>query len=446
MPEDTYMNESLVLLKDLVSDLRKDNSTSYKRSVLQKVTDPSVKDLVRLTYDTHTVFNLTIDAVGTDSTEEACLWDDPLPNWPPNKDPLDVFQMLSSREVTGDKAIETFKSARNALPENLREVFNLILERDLKAKVGFGLLSEAFPGLFDEFSVQLADKFSAKKLHTEYLYYSRKMDGVRMILTYVDGVATAFSRQGKKFLSVDKVIEDFIKSMPKSFSDESFILDGELCLVNANGDEDFQGIISVFRKKDYTIPNPRYTVFDILPYSQFLAGKGDKVYSERLKTLDRFFADSTFQHIKQIETKVCKKTDIPLLEKELDIAVGKGWEGLIVRNNTVYEGKRNDSLLKMKKFSDAEFTVLSTNNDMVDNGTGGKVLSLASVTIQLDDKGNTVGVGSGFTFEERMEFFHHPEKIIGKTITVKFFERTKDQNGKPSLRFPVYKGIREGGE
>jgi DNA ligase-1 len=53
-----------------------------------------------------------------------------------------------------------------------------------------------------------------------------------------------------------------------------------------------------------------------------------------------------------------------------------------------------------------------------------------------------VDVGSGFSMEERMLFKADPSLIIGKTITLKYFQESQDENGKLSLRFPTYKGIR----
>ena len=65
--------------------------------------------------------------------------------------------------------------------------------------------------------------------------------------------------------------------------------------------------------------------------------------------------------------------------------------------------------------------------------------TMSAAIIKVD--GNKVGVGSGWTIEQREQYFNHPEEIVGKKITVQFFEKTKDQNGKSSLRFPVVKWI-----
>ena len=61
-------------------------------------------------------------------------------------------------------------------------------------------------------------------------------------------------------------------------------------------------------------------------------------------------------------------------------------------------------------------------------------------------RGCPVGVGSGFSLEERQHYYKHPEDIIGKEITVKYFEETKNQDGGYSLRFPTVKCIYKEGK
>jgi DNA ligase-1 len=77
------------------------------------------------------------------------------------------------------------------------------------------------------------------------------------------------------------------------------------------------------------------------------------------------------------------------------------------------------------------------------NGKEERVEMLSNVYI--DVKGNKeVGLGSGFSQEERIRFFKNPSLIIGHKIKVKYFEETIDtKTGKPSLRFPIYLGIRD---
>ena len=59
----------------------------------------------------------------------------------------------------------------------------------------------------------------------------------------------------------------------------------------------------------------------------------------------------------------------------------------------------------------------------------------------VEHKGNEVGVGSGFSIEERIEFHNDPSKIIGKVLTIQYFEESKNKQGEYSLRFPTIKVI-----
>ena len=50
-------------------------------------------------------------------------------------------------------------------------------------------------------------------------------------------------------------------------------------------------------------------------------------------------------------------------------------------------------------------------------------------------------MGSGFSLEERREFAQDPEGLIGQFVSVQYFRKSHDKHGKPSLRFPTYKGL-----
>ncbi len=80
-----------------------------------------------------------------------------------------------------------------------------------------------------------------------------------------------------------------------------------------------------------------------------------------------------------------------------------------------------------------------SDNDTLDIGF------TATGALNIDALATFVGVGSGFDQEQRRLYFKNPELIIGKTITVQYFEETLNQDGCHSLRFPVIKYIYENG-
>ena len=48
-----------------------------------------------------------------------------------------------------------------------------------------------------------------------------------------------------------------------------FVLDGEICLIDEFGNDDFQGIMKEIKRKDHTIQNPKYIVFYKLFIKEF---------------------------------------------------------------------------------------------------------------------------------------------------------------------------------
>ena len=102
--------------------------------------------------------------------------------------------------------------------------------------------------------------------------------------------------------------------------------------------------------------------------------------------------------------------------------------------------------MKCKQFYDAEYKVIDldfdTNRVIVD---GKEIEEMMLRNVVIEHKGNKVGVGSGFSHEDRRHYYENPSKLLNKTITVQYFEETTNQSGKHSLRFPTVKMIYENG-
>jgi DNA ligase-1 len=211
--------------------------------------------------------------------------------------------------------------------------------------------------------------------------------------------------------------------------------------------EDFQSVMKEIKKKDHTIEDPVFKIFDMLHIKEF-NGEADSSWLEhRLQTLRTFlyqFTSNYSHHLMYEEQAVISGDDH--FETWVKLAADNNWEGVMLRKNVKYEGKRTKNLLKVKKFYDEEYKVVgATNGDIriVVEGKEKTINALSQVTIKHKD--NIVGVGSGFSLDQRKEFGKDHSKIIGKTITVQYFEETKNQEGGTSLRFPTVKHVYENG-
>jgi ATP-dependent DNA ligase len=114
----------------------------------------------------------------------------------------------------------------------------------------------------------------------------------------------------------------------------------------------------------------------------------------------------------------------------------------MIRDETsCYNGKRSYDIQKIKSFFDSEYTVIGVE-------TGNKKMLVDKVMVDqqcvksliIEHKGSKTNVGSGLSDEQRLLLFAHPEFIIGKVITIQYFEESVDsKTNNYSLRFPTLK-------
>ena len=349
---------------------------------------------------------------------------------------FDLLDALKSRQITGHDAISAVNSFIEHYSE-YEELIHCIIDKDLKTRAGDKIINKAIPDHIPEFSVALADKYEPKLVDwKDEWYVSRKIDGARCIgIVDSNGDTTFYSRTGKEFDTL-AVVRGGIKAL--NITDVVF--DGELCLVDDDGNEDFQGVMKQLKKKDHTIPNPSFKIFDMLTHDEFYSKRGEqnRPYSIRYNNLREVMRDNTCACLSVLGQELIKDDDhfAEWTKRGNDY----GWEGVMLRADEPYKGKRSKDLLKVKKFFDNEYKVIDTEMGdfrYVKDSAEWEETMLSCVMIQ--HKNNIVRVGSGFTIEQRQEFYQNPDKILGKVITVQYFEETKNQDGGISLRFPTFK-------
>ena len=63
--------------------------------------------------------------------------------------------------------------------------------------------------------------------------------------------------------------------------------------------------------------------------------------------------------------------------------------------------------------------------------------------IICDYKGYELGVGSGFLDRDREFYWNNPNEIVGHIVEIQYFEESKNEKGELSLRFPIFKWVRD---
>ena len=432
------MNEDLKRIQEFVDRLKSTNSTNDKIDIIKEYNgDDIIEQVLKYTYSPFKQYHVTSKTCKKNShiIDEECGF-------------IDLFELLddlSNRTYTGHDAIAMVNGYAHQY-EDYRDLIYCILDKNLKTRTGADLINKAIPKCVPTFKVALANSYDKQKgkvnFDTQKWFASHKLDGVRcLVIVDENGTCNFFSRQGKTFETLD-VLKKEIESLNLC----NMVFDGEVCVVDDNGVEDFQGIMKEIKRKDHTIQNPKYKVFDYLMLDEFDNQKSERKLSDRLTCFNMIY-DFSKKELKCIDVLAQWAVKSEEHFQELaELATKNNWEGLILRKDCEYKGKRSNDLLKVKKFFDEEYVVKSietSTHRIIVGGLEVEEEMLSNVVIQ--HKGCNVGVGSGFDQSERRKYFNNPELIIGKTITVQYFEETLNQDGCHSLRFPVVKHVYENG-
>lgn len=366
------------------------------------------------------------------------------------KDFHDLLDKLANRELTGNAAIDAVSNMIGEFEYSDWSILTAILNKKLTiglSKVTFekiaGISTQA-----QKFEVTLACHLEGVKGVNPVdgtWWASRKCDGVRIIakISKFDEITIDFiSRQGKPITTLDNVkpaLKWYVRDLPNGI----YYADGEGCIVDKNGDEDFQSILREIRRKDWIITNPCYQMFDFVTEDEFFGKIKSANFDVRYAKMLEMIKGNTFDTIRVLNQEILKsQSDFDRWEGY--VAAGN-WEGFMLRKNEEFKTGRIKTLLKVKKFLDAEYVVkdVEISTMMTAEPGMGNVEFTGVKSLIIEHKGNKVYVGSGLEKEQRKAWYANPELIIGKTITVKYFEETKNNDGTYSLRFPVLKVVYE---
>lgn len=453
------------LINETIGKLAATNSLTEKKVILQTVKgNTDFQKVCYYTYNTMITYGITLKAIqkfNHESEFEGTMFD--------------LLDALASRKLTGHAALDFAKYFINNHEDG--ELFAKVLDHDLGIRLSETVLNkEIFKSKDDEwyiptFDVALAETYSKAKNSNVANFTDKKwvcttkLDGLRCVTIVQAGNARTYARSGNEFLTLSKVCRE-IENFCKENELDDVVFDGEICIVDENGKEDFQSIVSEAKKKDHTVEHPMYIMFDMVTLKEFEKQAGDVEYVERFSTLESLITNSTkSDYFKMVKSWGIAKSHDEVAELLAKVE-SEGAEGLMIRTGK-YEGKRTWNLQKIKSFFDAEYIVDSIELDYIEyikyvaeDGTEylpgdqiPKSITVKSIPtkqemlarVNINHKGNNVGVGSGFSIRQRIAFHNDPSMIVGKEILVKYFEETTNAKGTVSLRFPTVAHIYENG-
>ena len=370
--------------------------------------------------------------------------------------PKQVFDYLekydTGRDVDIKNVQEYIESAvdktDNGIDRDEQRFLNSLFTKTLKIGVTASTVNKALGYKFiPEFKVQLSHSFDKYKnsIPNEFTI-TEKLDGHRTLCVVDDmGFVDFFTRKGNDVLRLTQ-IEDSVKNwvgktniLGRTTFNSGVVLDGEIIVQKGETDDLFNETSKIIRKNGEKT-GLVFHVFDIIPREVFLTNDMSKPlpYSERRKTLNSLFAIADDQEWLKLVPALYSGSDTEQIEKIAHDLIEEGKEGAMVNDNSAnYQFGRTKSLLKVKEFHSADLVVTGyfEGQGKYEGTLGGLI---------VDYNGNEVKVGSGFTDEQRDEYWAKRDEMINRIVQIDFFsESTNQNNDEISLRFPTIKGIRE---
>jgi len=359
---------------------------------------------------------------------------------------LQLAESLRRRELTGHAARDAVQLAMGvATKEQWNDWYRRILIKDMRA--GFGeksVNSVAKKSKKPQYAVPVFEcmlahdganhesKITGKKL------VEPKLDGVRVltVVDYESRTVTMYTRNGKElanFPHITKFLEDNLDNIARSY-----VFDGEVV------SETFQALMTqVHRKDNVNAQDARLMLFDCLPLSEFKQGisvMGQRRRSNFLKAnFGQLFAGSGC-----LDIVPQKEFDLDVFTDEIEFKdynksmVEAGYEGIMIKDpEGKWEGKRSVAWLKQKPYIEVSLAVIA-----VEEGTGRNQDKLGALVCEGEDDGKkiVVNVGSGFTDEQRAEFWQARDTLIGQVLEIRADAATRSQDSEDvySLRFPRF--------
>ena len=349
-----------------------------------------------------------------------------------------VKSYLEEHNTGTDKDIAFIQNFITNQPEDMQDFYKGLITKSIKlgcdAKIVNSVLGKGF---IPSFEIQLAEKYFEKpnKVVGNFTL-TEKLDGFRLATIIHNDKIEFYSRQGQLVEGLVEVEED-MRMFCKANKLHNGFFDGELVAVNCeelSSDENYKVVTKTARTKGIK-RGLKYNIFDTLSYEEFMSQNCDTEYYKRRQLLNELSKNVNLTHI-NILPVLYNGSDKDMIMEYLNKARENHKEGIMINlDNGMYEFKRTTNLLKVKVMQDADLKIID-----VYEGTGKNKGKLGGIIIEFIYKDNTYRCecGSGFSDDERIDYWSNPEKILNKIATIQYFEISKNDNGSYGLRFPVW--------
>lgn len=356
---------------------------------------------------------------------------------------FDLCDRLSSARALSDNDVATAQwTIKQIESPELQQFARDFLCKNISLGVTSKTVNRALGYEFvPEFRCMLANKYfeHPDKVEGKHFYLTEKLDGIRCIAKVTTETVKLFSRQGQPIEGLLDIEAELLETACRL--NKSFAVDGELLVSDRNeipSKEQYKRTTMIVRK-DGPKSGITYNVFDILDLDAFENRRCEMPYYQRRQRLETYFPRNNYVYVKTLPI-LYHGSDTSKILFHLDVQRSCAHEGIMINlADEYYQFTRTNALLKVKVMQDCDLEIIG-----VQEGQGKFAGTLGALICNY--KGTPVGVGSGLSDEMRHAIWSNPNQYIGRVATIQYFEQTNDANGKLSIRFPVFKELREEGK
>ncbi len=333
---------------------------------------------------------------------------------------------------TGKKeTVERIKSFANRFESGYEQLLIYqIATKDINIGISTTTVSKYIH--IPKFEIMLGERLNEDVDFDRNYILTKKLDGVNLTCFKRGESITFFTRQGKQVDGLAELTEQY-KELPNG------VYFGEALYSNEDEAKDRK---EFYRLSTGELNSKRenkkisHWIFDYQTLDEWDSEKFITPYSNTIYTLENIFLNSKLKNIKMVPF-VYQGTGKEKAFELLKEAKKKDWEGLVLRySSSVYQKKRSSDFVKLKTFVEVDLRITGFKEFKHPN-------QLGSFICEDDEHTVKCSVGSGFSKEQRFEYWQKRNSLLGKIVEIQTMEITENKAGQKSLRFPVFIRFRD---
>lgn len=342
----------------------------------------------------------------------------------------ELIEYIQKNNTGKNVVVSSVKSFSKKFEPFEQKFFYYLATKDINIGISTTTVSKYIH--IPKFEIMLGERLNEDVDFDRNYILTKKLDGVNLTCFKRGESITFFTRQGKQVDGLTDLIDQY-----KELQDGVYF--GEALYSNEDEAKDRK---ELYRLSTGELNSKRenkkisHWIFDYQTLEEWDSEKFITPYSNTISTLENIFSKNKLKNIKMVPF-IYQGTGKEIAFELLKKAKKDGWEGLVLRySSSVYQKKRSSDFVKLKPFGEVDLRITGFKEFKHPN-------QLGSFICEDDEHTIKCSVGSGFSKEQRYDFWKRKNEFLGKIVEVQTMEITENKSGQKSLRFPVFIRFRD---